>query len=299
MKKTYLFYVLAIVLCASLAGCQKVTLVDEEDTPTTENGVSVKFNVAQLEQIPFDDLPTGRSTDVKAVCSRINLAVYRNGEKINQINQTNSDAEFGKLKLTLPVGHYRVVVLAHSGLKNPTMTDEEKITFDGKVTDTFYWTEEIDVDDNATFNVAMKRAVAMFRLVITDDIPANVALMRFYYTGGSSTFDAVHGVGCVKSKQTELIDVTSAMRKRPSTFEVYTFPRTDTNLLKIKVSAHDGENNNLVERDFENVKIARNLITRYTGPFFGGETGGEQTTKGEIFFNLSSDDEWDETGFTF
>ena len=45
----------------------------------------------------------------------------------------------------------------------------------------------------------------MFRLVLTDEeIPATVAKLKFYYTGGSSTFSPRDGYGCVNSKQTEV-----------------------------------------------------------------------------------------------
>lgn len=286
---------MSFVLCVMslvFASCQKVAIDDLIDPEPVEGGVVVRFNVAQLEQIPFENPAAARATEVKTLCTRISLAVYQGGVKINQVNQMSSDTNFGQLSLSLLPGTYRIVLLAHSGLKNPTMTDINKITFDGKVTDTFYCCEDISVDGSATHDMTLKRAVAMFRLKVLDKIPSSVANMRFYYTGGSSTFDAVAGVGCVNSRQTEMRPVTSDMLGASGTFEVYTFPRLDSNALNMTVTAMDAGNNTIAEKSFPQVNIQRNMITQYQGNFFGGSMGGETLETGVISIGLVTNDEW-------
>ncbi|MGI6242980.1 MAG: FimB/Mfa2 family fimbrial subunit [Prevotella sp.] len=299
MKKLYFVYVLLGLLCFSFASCQKVVTEEIDEIEEATDGQTVRFNVVQLEQIPFADIFASRGTDVKSVCNRISLALYQNGVKVKQINQTSNDADFGQLKLNVAAGTYKVVLIAHSGLKAPTMTDPEKITFNGKVTDTFYYCKDLELTGGSTYDIMMKRAVAMFRLVIADKIPSNVALMHFYYTGGSSTFDAVHGVGNVNSRQTEFRDVTEEMHGKSGTFEVYTFPHSDGRKLKIQVTAHDAGNNVLVEKVFEDVEVKRNVITQYRGSFFGGEIEDEDIESGGIQLNLYSEDEWKEVVQTY
>lgn len=268
-----------------------------------EDSRMVRFNVVQLKQIPFAGIFTSRGTDVKSVCSRISLVLYRNGERVKQINQKSGDEGFGQFKLNIAAGTYKVLLIAHSGEKNPTLTDPEKITFGGKLTDTFYYCEDLELTDGASYDVNLKRAVAMYRLIVTDRIPPKVALMRFYYTGGSSTFDAVHGFGNVNSRQSEFRSVTQDMHDRPGTFEVYTFPHSDNGPLKMKVTAHDAGNNVLAEKVFENVEVRRNVISLYKGNFFGGETDdediGEDIADGNVQLNLYSDDEWEETVYIY
>ncbi len=47
-----------------------------------------------------------------------------------------------------------------------------------------------------SYDLTLTRAVAMFRLVLTDEeIPSNVAKLKFYYVGGSSTFSPKDGYG--------------------------------------------------------------------------------------------------------
>lgn len=300
MKKFYLACLVFGLLCLSLVSCQKMIIDDDDDEV---GGVSdsrmVRFNVVQLEQMPFADTFSSRGTDVKSVCSRISLALYQKGVRVKQINQKLEDENFGHLKLLIPTGTYKVVLIAHSGEKNPTLTNPEKITFSGKLTDTFYYCEDLELTDGGTYDLKLKRAVAMFRLIVADQIPPEVALMYFYYTGGSSTFDAVHGFGNANSKQSDSFDITEAMHGKPGTFEVYTFPHADNGTLKVKVTAHDVGDNVLVEKEFGDVEVKRNIITQYKGSFFGGEVEDEEIGGGNVQLNLYSEDEWGQTAYIY
>ncbi len=294
MKKANTPLLLILFLCLGYCSCQKVITADIEDEKESEKGIEVRFNVVQMEQIPFNSGQASRSTEVKSICSMINLAIYQAGTKIKQVNQTKSDSDFGSLKVVLPKGDFKIVILAHSGQNNPTMTDARKITFDGKLTDTFYYSQDVTVSENASYDLTLKRAVAAFRFMALDTIPTTVSLMRFYYTGGSSTFDAVNGVGCVDSRQTESINITTDMQNKPGTFEVYTFPRSDSNVLQMQVTAY-GPNINIIKQiEFADVPITRNQITVYSGSFFGGKVPGDttETTETTHLFSLYTNDEW-------
>ena len=99
----------------------------------------------------------------------------------------------------------------------------------------------------------------------------DIARIRFYYTGGSSTLDASRGWGNVNSRQTVNFDIDASQHGKPATFEVFTFPHEDGGKLKITVTALDAEGKTIKERIFENVPIQRKQITQYTGTFFGSE----------------------------
>ncbi len=299
MKKYYFLWVWTCVFIFCLTACQKVTTEDIIGQEPAKDGVTVQFNVTKLEQIPFPTAMNVRAADVKSLCSKVSLAVYQAGTKFSQINQLSTDADFGRFKLVLASGSYQFVVIAHNGQKNPTMTDIGKITFDGKVTDTFYHYAEFTVDQTATHDLELQRAVAMFRLIATDNVPAAVSRMQFYYTGGSSTFDAVHGVGSVNSRQSEYRDVTADMVGKPGSFEVYTFPRADSNALKMTVTALGATDNTIALKEFPEVGIQRNMITQYSGEFFGGSSGGGTTDPGTISLDIHSVDEWTQIDSTY
>ena len=293
MKRAFLLRMMFFALCVSFVACQKMIIDEADGDEDVRNPKAVEFNISHLEQIPFDQTFASRGTDVSSVCNRISLALYKNGEKVKQINQTSADSNFGHMKLVVAEGIYKVVVIAHSGEKNPTMSDPQKISFDGKVTDTFYYSEDVELKDGGSYDLTLRRAVAMFRLIISDKIPSDVALIRFYYTGGSSTFDAVHGVGSVNSRQTEPKYLTKEMQGKSGVFEVYTFPRSDSNVLKMQVTAHASNNNVLYQKNFENVEIKRNMITQYKGSFFNGDSEEGGLGNGSLQLNFYSEDEWD------
>lgn len=68
----------------------------------------------------------------------------------------------------------------------------------------------------------------MFRLVLTDEeIPSSVSKLKFYYVGGSSTFNPSTGYGCVNSKQTEIRTIANGV----TTFSIFTLPHTEDDVL--------------------------------------------------------------------
>ena len=119
--------------------------------------------------------------------------------------------------------------------------------------------------------------------------------MKFYYTGGSSTFSPKDGYGCVNSKQTEIRAVAN-----DSIYEIFTMPHSEEDVIKkLTVTALDADDNSVKERTFENIPITRNQVTRYTGSFFGsGGSGGSSSSDGT--FHLTADPDWDSVnGYTF
>lgn len=291
-KLTFFFCLLTAV---ALASCQKVVFDDDE--PTKEAGkVRLTINVNQLDQLDFSAVPS-RSQDIASLCTHICLGVYQNGERTKQVNQKSTDKDYGTLSVDLSEGTYNIVIIAHNSSSNPTMTNPEKVTFGAGLGDTFTWTQTVNLDKDTKMDIKMSRAVAMFRLVTTDNIPSDVKSMKFYYTGGSSTINALTGIGNVNSKQTEVVNVTDDMAGKPGTFEVYTFPKDDENLLSMTVTALNANGETVLQRQFDDVPISRNKITQYTGEFFVG--GGTSESKGFSVTSLTTDDVWSTIPKTF
>ena len=268
-KKTIMKQLMFIALALLLAACEKPVL-DNEDA-VTKKDANVILHFKQYEQESF----TRSATDITELCSRLNIAIFdADGTKVKTVAQKESDAGYGTVALTLAAGTYQLVVIAHNGEGSATITSTEKVTFpNNKVTDTFYYYGDLVVtSEMQSYDLTLTRAVAMFRLVLTDDeMPASVAKLKFYYLGGSSTFSPKDGYGCVNSKQTEI---------RPASdddiYEIFTLPHTEDDVLtKLTVTALDQNDNIVKEKVFENVPVTRNQVTRYTGSFFG--SGGSGT----------------------
>lgn len=286
-----LLYVLIALCTLVFTSCQKFAFGEDEEQQK-DGSTKVTFNIQPYEQKPFSTAKT-RATDITTLCTRLHLAIYKGGERIKYISQKKSDNDFGQLSTTLSPGTYKAVIIAHSQSRNPTSTNIEKISFTGDLTDTFLWTAELTVEPDGVdeqIDVNMHRVVAMVRFITTDNIPDNIASLEFYYTGGSSTINATNGIGCVNSKQRATRSITDDMKGKPATFEIFTFPKDDENLLKIVITGKDANGNDVFTRTLENVPIKRNQITEYKGKMFDGATtsGGDTSAK----FNITTSDEW-------
>ena len=286
MKKI-LFFALALLMTA----CEKPILSEEDIVSTQDANVILHFK--QYEQESF----TRAATDITELCSRLNIAIFdADGTKVKTVAQKEGDAGYGTVALTLAAGTYQLVVIAHNGEGSATITSTEKVTFpNNKVTDTFYYFGDLVVTSEVqSYDLTLTRAVAMFRMVLTDEeMPSNVAKLKFYYLGCSSTFSPKDGCGCVNSKQTEIRPVSD-----DGIYEIFTLPHTEDDVLtKLTVTALDQNDNIIKEKVFENVPVTRNQITRYTGSFFGsGGSGG--SSDGTI--RLTADPDWDSVnGYTF
>ena len=286
-----------LAVLAMLAACEKPFLDDAaavSDASPSEANVVLHFT--QSEGSDFS-AATRAATDITDLCSRLNLAVFNaDGTKVKTVAQKEGDASYGTVALSLAAGTYQLVVIAHNGDGSATITSTEKVTFpNNKVTDTFYYYGDLVVgSEKQSYDLTLTRPVAMFRLVLTDEsIPASVAKLKFYYTGGSSTFSPAEGYGIVQSKQTEIRAVSE-----DGIYEIYTLPHTEEDVLtKLTITALDANDNTVKERIFENVPVIRNQVTRYTGSFFGSGGSGE-TGSGD--FRMTADPEWDSiNGYTF
>ena len=277
MKKMIFALFALLVLCA----CEK-SLVSEEKP--SENNDNLRVSVFEIEKTPFASLTRGESA--AEICTHLNFAVYTiEGTRVKQVNQTSDAANFGTASFQLEEGDYLLVVVGHSSLKNPTMTNPAKIQFSNAsgYTDTFLYSGSITIgEEPENKQVSLDRIVSLCRFVMTDEYPAEVTQMRFYYTGGSGAFDARTGLGCVKSKQDIFFDVTSGQKQ----FDLYTFLHDTEGIIHLTVTAYDDDDNILNERNFD-VPMEQNHITWLSGDYFSG-SGSSATT----FTGITVNTDW-------
>jgi hypothetical protein len=271
MKKTIIAF-----LAVLLASCEKPPVED------LMAGVIDKSGNVVLK-IDADNNIT-RATALSDVCGRLNVAVFdQSGKKVKTVAQVVSDVDFGVVGLSLSPGSYQVVAIGHSCTGSATITSPEKVTFpSNKVTDTFYYCGELTVTaEKQEVGINLQRSVAMLRLKLTG-VANDVASLKFYYLGGSSTFSPDAGLGVVNSKQTEV-----RVFSNDGIYEIYTFPHSTQDVLtKVTVTALDAGDNEVGECLIENVPVTVNRITLYEGDFVSG--GGSP-----LSVNINVNAEWE------
>lgn len=235
--------------------------------------VTVSLRVSPFEKKPFD---TRVEETLANVCTRLEVAVFaEDGSRVVKKNQVASDEDFGQPVFQLVPGNYTLVVIAHNGMGVATLSKVDEVTFSSnKVTDTFYACEPLIVEEaDVDKAISLVRPVAMVRFVFTDEeLPADFYTLKIYYTGGSSTFNPTTGFGSKESRQTEYRAVEGCITDTLGShiFEVYTFPHTLDDVLKIKLTPQneDGEDLTAYQKEFEGVEVSVNEITEYRGIFF-------------------------------
>jgi len=287
MKKIFLFG-----LAVLLAACEK-PIMEEVGKKDIDANANVTLRFTTYGQQAF----TRSVEPLTDQASRLSVAIFRqDGTKVKNVNQTSTDGGFGTVALSLAEGTYKVVAVAHNSTEgNATISSTEKVTFaNNKMSDTFACCETLSVLDGSAIEeeLLLQRVVAMVRLTVTGTIPDEVARLKFYYTGGSSTLNPSTGYGCVQSKQTEyrplVVDGSPV-----NTFELYTAPHELNDVLKLVITAQDADNSTVNEWTMENIPVTRNKITTWTGALFGDDDTGGGTGSGGIGITL--DTEWEGT----
>ena len=307
-KKNYaLVASFLMMLVATLTSCEKFAL-DETSTDPHDANANVTFHVSmgKNQSTEFNTKAAGFNTKaadsnaipLEKVCSRLSLGIFDEIGKVKTLNTLSTDKGYGNLSVSLDEGEYRVVIIGHNGAGNCTISSPEKIKFsNNKLTDTFYYYGRLNITSEETEEtIELKRAVAQFKVHITDSvIPTNARSIRFYYTGGSSTLDATSGYGCVNSRQTEVFKLAKDQRD----YSVYTFPHEDSQGLNMKISILDADGKPFRELDKDNIEVKCNYITKAnisiaesSGDTPGGG-GKDEDDKGYGGFNIQFNPEWE------
>lgn len=273
MKKTLFTFLTALLLGGLLVACEKPLIDDVDDIESETANVTIR--VSDIEA-GWAGAETRTPVDVSEVCTHLCLAIYKDGERVKSKNQTTDDKDFGSFSIELESGSYEVLVLAHSSKGNPTTTNPAKLQFSNPesssgtgFSDTFYYYGKMDVSgDKTEFDISMQRATSMFRLVTSDTKPANIKKFQFYYEGGSGALDATTGWGCVKSKQSVFVNLDDSQTGKTLQFDMFTFLFAETGKVTFTVKAFNANEDVVYTKEFKDVPMQRNCITRYTGQFF-------------------------------
>ena len=280
-KKTYVWLAsLLLMLVATLTSCEKFALDDSGTNSHDANAnVIIHASVAKNNSTgtrsgeeDFGDEEEGdedgfdegdekiEGKPLEDYCSRLSIAIFDGEEKVKTLNLKAEDG-YEDIGINLDAGKYRMVAIGHNGSGNCTISSPEKVKFyKNKMTDTFFYYGTFNVIDGEDTDdyILLNRAVAQFKIHITDaTIPAEAHSIKFYYTGGSSTLDAVTGYGCVKSRQTENFKLQEGKRD----YSVYTFPREENKGLKMTINILDADAQSIKEYSKEGVPVKRNNIT--------------------------------------
>lgn len=269
------------VMLLTGVSCEKMNVGETDD----EQRANVVLRVGSIEQVPF---PAATRAKVGDCCTRLNFHVYDDdGERVDYVNQKVDDADFGTASFQLEEGHYYLVVVAHSGSKNPSFYADEKVSISGNdLGDTFWCCEEIQVEDvKVELNLQLERIVSMLRFIPTVTPPADLDHIVFRYKGSKGTFNGLTGYGSTTANQSVNVSASS----EDSQYEFYLIPRDEEDMIDITMMAYDSQIRLLGGCSIDGVPLKRNSITICKGNLFD-----DSERSASVFVTVTVDDSWGE-----
>jgi hypothetical protein len=258
-------------------GCSKNNDVNNNDVETMAQ-VRVHVSDFSFSQEDFPGAKTRGNTtpisndNVKA----IDIAIFSGNEKVYAATQLKADVStyttFGEFECQLANGNYTMVAIA----RNISAGDEFSITSPvqaayttERARETFCCTQDITVVGNTPVDIkpAMKRVMACFQLVTTDEVPSNVATIRTTYAAGSKCFNPTTGLA---TDDNGFAVTNSAKPSKTGVLDVFSilFLATNEETMDVTIEALDTDKNVLLTKTLSNVHFKRNQITKATGKLF-------------------------------
>ena len=215
---------------------------------------------------------------------------------IHKSTDYEDDAEtaktFPQFSVTLPYGHYRVLVLGYNGTRECNIASLNHISWaDDYVPNTFLYCEEFTLDKETSLDreVTLRRVVSAFRVTAEDAIPTGMKKMRFTSTVGGTVLDATGFTPQSNGRTSEISVPTSYIGKQGVDFTVYLFLPEEQTVGSYTVQALGQGDAVLCQKRFNNVPLRINYLTQWQGKAFEASDDGPSLQGG---FNVKWDMDW-------
>ena len=249
---------MALAVGLTLTACEKSSEECVVNGPAAENQTEVVLTFSPYEM----EAMTRAATSVATVVTHLDVWITDGSTEV-EAHQTNADADFGTLTVTLDkTKTYTLYAVGHRA-DGATLSDGVISFVDDKITHSMFYTTTFSPATTTNLSCLMNRIVADFRLEITDDIPAECKSFRFTVNG---IFDRWN----VSTGGTHQLDRVSTISYggTSSIFNVYAIVTDAQTTHDITVTALDENDQEVQTRTFEDVPLRNGYKTTYRGTFF-------------------------------
>ena len=281
-----------------------------DETPVPDGQSMVTFSVSNYRQVSFDDLSSlaasSRATEtISMTLANLSLTIFdaETNERViptilHKSTDYDSDAEtaktFPQFSVSLPYGHYRILVLGYNGSRECNIASLNHISWtDDYVPNTFLYQEEFTLNENTNLNkeITLKHVVSAFRMTAEDAIPAELKKMRFISTAGGIVLDAMTGFTPQSTGRTsEIVVPDSYLGKEGVDFTVYLFLPEEQVTSNYTVQVLGSGDAVLCQKHFYDVPLRINYLTEWKGKAF--EVSGDDESSVQNGFNIKWDMNW-------
>ena len=250
--------VIALLAAMCLTACEKSSEECVANGPAVDNQAEVVLTFSPYEMAAM----TRAATSIASVVTHLNVWLVSGGDVI-ALHQTNADADFGTLTVTLDkTKTYTLYAVGHRA-DGATLSDGVISFVDDKITHSMFYTTTFSPATTTNLSCLMNRIVADFRLEVTDDIPAACKSFRF-------TVNGIYDRWNVTTGGTHSLDRVSTISYggTSSIFNVYAIVTDAQTTHDITVTALDENDQEVQTRTFEDVPLRNGYKTTYRGTFF-------------------------------
>ncbi|MBQ7461090.1 MAG: hypothetical protein IJS63_02380 [Bacteroidaceae bacterium] len=296
-----LLLLLASCFLSFFTSCQS----GQDEVPAPEGQCTFTFSVTNYKQISFDDLSasaTRAATSDPSTLDHLLVAVFdaETGQQActsiqhDYENYKTKSAEYPLFYVTLPYGHYQVIVLGYNGQKACTISSPSHISWEENyVPNTFLYCEELTLNEDSepSKDITLKHVVAAFQLTAEDAIPAELKKMRFISSEGGTVLNATTGYALENTGRTSDIEVPGSYKgKQGVPFTIYYFLPTEQTTSDFIVQALGVNDVVLNEKHFNDVPLRINYLTEWKGKLF--EASDDEPDGEKRAFYIEWDTQW-------
>ena len=274
--KIFLLTASVSLLMLAAASCSNET--ENEVMNETLAPVTVHASGFTVEQ---EDFPGTRATPVADVSSVqvLTLAFFKVSDgsevyKHTQIRTSLADGEtFGEFSCYLPIGNYKMVVIANGGANGITLTSPTSATWgENNINYTFVNTQSVDIANNnpVNLNATLDRIVSAVAVQSTDARPAGVTHMRFTFSAGGKSFNPTSGLATSNTGFVTTMAFTGAAGNTTKSAALLFLATNEQNIDVTFETLDAADGNVLFSKTITGVPLMRNRITWLTGAIYSG-----------------------------
>lgn len=275
MKQLMMVMAAALVL---LTSCSKEpTLAGDVEDADTLQTVVIRFEFPQVTQ---QAMTRGSLSD--ANLTDLWLFDYQDGSLVKTIHQQATDDDFGTVAVSAETASHAFCFVASRG-SEATVTDGEVIW--EKPSDTFWSKVTLNVTPQTATaqTVELQRVATRLRITVTDEVPTALAKLRISADQWHCGIDALTGEPTTATQRTATINVPSSYAGTTGQLSASIFGLcSDDYTTDVSVTALNSSGATIASVSLDDVPMAKNKTTQYSGPLF----------KRQQSFALTAADSW-------
>ena len=288
----------------TMALCSTFFLSCQQDNLTIKpSDQKVRVDVTLADFVISTEDDATRASDKNATEAKINRIAFsvfdKNKKVVYSEKSVETDSAFGTFSFLVIPGDYTFVAVAHKASgKDDAAADIQSLSAatitTSKLLNTYSSHKEVCVEAHRTQSFSVecgKRRTSTFKLLCTDETPANVASCEIILNPSASystsyTFDPSTGLISEQQQYKNTFNVADIKAKtfKGVSLSVQCLLTAETQSIDITVNMKDAEGETVKSRTFNNVEMKPHRDTKATGPFF------HSTVNGSFLFDTTDDD---------